>query len=239
MVQTVKQFITDAYQLISANTPTVPLQGNDMLKGIQFMNQLLKHYSATGLMLTIAKQVDFTVAIGQSEITFADADYTGIADIKQGRLANLADAWLTLDNVTYPLIIENRDVFLSSYKYDPQLGLPRFVIIYNETDLTRLRIYPGPSQVYDLSVYGKFELSTLGENDDMSSLPLYYQLFFQFAVAKYLAAYKGRAQAWTQFLEDQYREAKQDMESVSTVNVVIQSANESMLNGYWRVKAGV
>jgi hypothetical protein len=75
MVQTVKQFITDAYQLISANTPTVPLQGNDMSKGIQYMNQLLKHYSATGLMLTIAKQVDFTVAIGQSEITFADTDY--------------------------------------------------------------------------------------------------------------------------------------------------------------------
>jgi hypothetical protein len=239
MVQTVKQFITDSYQLISANTPTVPLQGNDMLKGIQFMNQLLKHYSATGLMLTIAKQVDFTVAIGQSEITFADTDYIGVADVKQGRLANLADAWLTLDNVTYPLIIENRDVFLGSYKYDPQLGLPRFVIVYNETALTRLRIYPGASQLYKLSVYGKFELSALGENDDMSSLPLYYTLFFQLAVSKYMAAFKGRASAWTQFLEDQYREAKQDMESVSAVNVVIQSANESMLNGFWRVKSGV
>lgn len=239
MVQTVKQFITDAYQLVSANTPTVPLQGNDMLKGIQFMNQLLKHYSATGLMLTIAKQVNFTVAIGQSEITFADVNYPGVADVKVGRLANLADAWLSLENVTYPLTIENRDVFLSSYKFDPQLGLPRFVIVYNETDLTRLRIYPGPSQVYDLHVYGKFELSILGENDDMSSLPLYYQMFFQFAVAKYLAAFKGRASAWTQFLEDQYREAKQDMESVSAVNVVIESANESMLNGFWRVKAGV
>lgn len=239
MVQTVKEFITDAYQLISASTPTAPLLGTDMSKGIQFMNQLLKHYSATGLMLTIAKQVDFTVAIGQSEITFADTDYAGTADVKQGRISNLADAWLTLDGVTYPLIVENRDVFLGSYKYDPQLGLPRFVIVYNETALTRLRIYPGASQLYQLSVYGKFELSSLGENDDMSSLPLYYQLFFQFAVAKYLAAFKGRASAWTEFLESQYREAKQDMESVSAVNVVIQSANESMLNGYWRVKAGV
>ena len=239
MVQTVKEFLTDSYQLISANTPTTPLHGNDMKKGVQFMNQLLKHYSATGLMLTVAKQIDFTVINGQSEITFADVNYPGVADIKQGRLANLSDAWLTLDGVTYPLIVENRDVFLGSYKYDPQLGLPRFIIIYNETDLTRVRIYPGASQVYDLHVYGKFELSELTENDDMSSLPLYYQLFFQFAVAKYLAAFKGRAQAWTQFLEDQYQDAKKEMESVSTVNVVIQSANESMLNGFWRVKAGV
>lgn len=239
MPQTVKEFVTDSYQLISASTPTVPLQGNDMKKGVQFMNQLLKAYSGTGLMLTVAKEISFTVINGQSEITFADADYPGVADVKEGRLANLADAWLDLQGVTYPLIIENRDVFLGSYKYDPQLGLPRFVIIYNETDLTRLRIYPGASQVYDLHVYGKFELRSLTENDDMSILPAYYTLFFQFAVAKYLAAFKGRAAAWTDFLEGQYLDAKKDMESVSTVNVVIQSANESMLNGYWRVKAGV
>lgn len=239
MAQTAKEFVTDSYQLVSANSPTVPLQGNDMKKGIQFLNQLLRHYAATGLLLTIAHQVDFTVGIGQSEITFADPEYPGVADLKVGRLANLADAWLTLQGVTYPLIPLNRDVFLQSYKYDPQLGLPRFVITYNETDLTRLRIYPGPSQVYDLSVYGKFETSTVTENSDMSFLPLYYTLFFQFALGKYLAAFKGRAQAWTPFLEDQLIAAKQDMESVSAVNVVIQSANESMLNGYWRVKAGV
>ena len=42
MSQTVKQFVTDAYQLISANSPTVPLQGNDMLKGVQFLNELIE-----------------------------------------------------------------------------------------------------------------------------------------------------------------------------------------------------
>ena len=239
MVQTVKQFLTDSYQLVSANTPTVSLQGNDMLKGIQLLNQLLRAYSGTGLLLTIARQVDFTVGIGQSEITFADPDYPGIADLKVGRLANMADAWLTLSGVTYPLIPLNRDVFLQSYKYDSQLGLPRFVITYNEDNLTRLRIYPGPSQVYDLSVYGKFETTTLLENDTMANFPNYYIPYLQFAVAKYLAAFKGRAAAWTPFLEDQLQEFKKDMESVSAVNVVIQSANESMLNGYWRVKSGV
>lgn len=239
MVQTVKEFLTDSYQLISANTPTVPLQGNDASKGVQFLNQILRAYSGTGLLLTIARQVDFSVSINQSEITFADPDYPGPADLKVGRLANLADAWLTLDGVTYPLIVENRDVFLGSYKYDPQEGLPRFLIVYNETNLTRLRLYPGPSQVYNLSVYGKFETTTLLENDTMANFPNYYIPYLQFAVAKYLAAFKGRAAAWTPFLEDQLQEFRKDMESVSAVNVVIQSANESMLNGFWRVKAGV
>lgn len=239
MAQTVKEFVTDSYQLISASSPTVPLHGNDVSKGVQFLNQLLRAYSGTGLMLTVAKEVTFTVAIGQSEITFGDATYVPTPDVTEGRLANVQNTWLELQGVTYPLVAENRNVFLGSYKFDPQLGLPRFAIIYNETDLTRMRIYPGPSQVYELHVYGKFELSTLTENDSMSVLPGYYTLYLQFALAKYLAAFKGRAAAWTEFLESQYMEAKKDMESVSAVNVVIQSANESMLNGYWRVKAGV
>lgn len=239
MVETVKEFVQDAYQLVSANTPTVPLQGNDMSKGISLLNQLISSYSSSGLLLTIAKDVTYNLSINQSEVTFGSADYTPTPDVTEGRLANLSDIWLLLDGVTYPLIIESRDVFLSSYKYDPQIGLPRFAIVYNETDLTRIRLYPGASQVYELHVYGKFELQTLGPNDDMASLPAYYRRFLKFALAKDIAVFKGRAQAWTELLESMYIDAKKDMESVSTVNLVINSETESLLNGSWRVRAGV
>lgn len=239
MAQSVRDFVTDSYQLVSAGSPTVPLQGDDLSKGIKFLNQLLKFYSGTGLMLTIAKEIVYDLSINQSVVTFGDALYIPTPDVTEGRLANAADIWLLLDGVTYPIIIESRDVFLSSYKYDPQVGLPRFGIIYNETDLTRLRLYPGASQEYELHVYGKFELSELTSNSDMSSLPLYYTRYLQFALARELAVYKGRAQAWTPFLQELLIEAKQDMESVSAVNVVIQTENESLLNGSWRVRAGV
>lgn len=239
MAETVKEFVQDAYQLVSANTPTVPLQGNDMSMGIRLLNQLISSYSSSGLLLTVAKEIVYDLSINQSEVTFGDASYIPTPDVTEGRLANLADAWLLLDGVTYPMIIESRDVFLSSYKYDPQIGLPRFVIVYNETDLTRIRIYPGASQEYELHVYGKFELSTLGANDDMSSLPAYYRRFLKFALAKDIAAFKGRAQAWTDFLESMYMDAKKDMEAVSTINLVINSETESLLNGSWRVRAGV
>jgi hypothetical protein len=239
MVQTVKDFVSDSYQLISANSPTVPLQGNDNLKAIQFLNELLQDYSSSGLLLTIAKQVDFTVAIGQSEITFGSSDFLPTPDVTSGRLANLQNAWLTLDGVTYPLIDESRNVFLGSYKYDPQLGLPRFCIIYNETNLTRMRIYPGPSQVYDLHVYGKFELPLLTQNSTMAGLPNYYLRYLKFGLARDLAFYKGRANAWDQKLQGIYEEAKQNMTTASSVNLAINSANESYLNGAWRVRSGV
>jgi hypothetical protein len=237
--ETVKQFVQDSYQLISANSPTVPLYGNDMFKGVQFLNQLLKYYSSSSLLLTIAKKVNFTIQIGQLFTTFGDPTYVPTPDVTQGRLSNLERAWLELDGVDYPLINEDRGVFFGSYKYFPQLGLPRFVIITNDLNLTTMQFYPGPSQIYNVWVYGKFELSYISENDTMASLPLYYYRFFKIAVARELAFYKGRSSVWDAKLEAIYEEAKYEMESASTMDLVIDSANESYLNGSWRLRAGI
>jgi len=238
-VQSVRGFLLDANALINPANPTVPLQGNVQSKALQFCNELISSFSATGLMLTIAKQIDFTMAINQQFVTFADANYPGVADIKQGRLANLQNAWLTLDGVTYPLVDETRNVFFDSYKYDPQQGLPRFCIITNETNLTRMRVYPSPSQVYNLSVYGKFEIENLDINGDMSGLPLYYVRYLRLATAKDLAFYLGRTEAWTDRLEAELLKAEQDMQASSAVNLAISADHDSYLNGSWRVRAGI
>ena len=237
--QTVIDFVTDAYQLISASSPTVPLQGNDVQMGVRFLNELLKSYSSSSLMLTIARKINFTVQIGQQFVTFADPAYTPAADVQDGRLSNLQNAWLELDGVDYPLIDESRNVFFGSYKFFPQLGLPRFVIITNDLNLTTMQLYPAPSQQYSVFVYGKFELPYIPETGTMADLPLYYYRYLKFALARDLAFYKGRSSAWTEKLEAMFKEAKKEMESASAVNLVIDSPNESFLNGSWRVRAGV
>jgi hypothetical protein len=239
VTQTVKEFVTDAYSLVNPSSPTVPLHGNDMSKGVQWLNELLSFYSATGLRLTISKKIQFPMTIGQQFVTFGSATYTPTPDVISGRLANAENVWLNLQGVTYPLKIENRNVFFDSYKYFPQQGLPRFAIIVNDTNLTTMQVYPSPSQVYDLFVFGKFELPVLTENDTMAGLPNYYLRFFKLALAKDIAGYKGRANAWTPFLENKLVEATQDMESVSSVNVLIDSDHDSYLNGAWRVRAGI
>ena len=250
--QTVKQFVQDSYQLISASSPTVPLHGNDMLKGVQFLNELIQSYSSSSLLLPIAQKIELTVQINQLFVTFADPGFVvptswvgnpfygqTLPSYSGGRLTNLERAWLSLDGVTYPLIDEDRGVFFGSYKFFPQLGLPRFAIITNDLDYTTLQLYPGPSQQYDLFIYGKFTVPFLTENSSMSILPLYTQRFFKTALSKELAFYKGRSAAWDQKLEARYQELKDEMESVSTMDLVIDSANESYLNGSWRLRAGI
>lgn len=237
--QTVMDFVQDAYQLVSANSPTVPLHGNDMQKGVQFLNELLKSYSSSSLLLTIAKKVEFNLAIGQQFVTFGDPTYEPTPDVTEGRLSNLERAWLQLDGVDYPLIDESRGVFFGSYKYEPQVGLPRFVIVTNDLNLTTMQFYPAASQEYDVFVYGKFELPELLQSGTMEGFPLYYIRYLRFALARELAFYKGRSSAWDVKLEAMYQAARDEMESVSTMDLVINSANESYLNGAWRVKAGI
>lgn len=237
--QTVKDFVTDSYQLISASSPTVPLYGNDMEKGVRFFNELLKFYSSSSLLLTIAQKIHFTIQIGQQFATFGDASYVPTPTVTAGRLSNLQNAWLELDGVDYPLIDESRNVFFGSYKFFPQLGLPRFVILTNDLNLTTMQFYPGPSQQYNVWVYGKFELPYISESSNLSFLPFYSYKFFKLALARELAYYKGRSSAWDQKLEAMFNEAKDAMEGASTINLTIDSANESYLNGSWRLRAGI
>lgn len=240
--QTIRLFVEDAYQLISASTPTVPLHGNDLSKGVQYLNMLLEQYGANGLMITVAKQVDFSIITGQGTVIFAEPDFEPppTPDVTtEGRLVNLENAWVTLDNVNYPLIDISRNEFFSSYKYGPLQGLPRYVIVKPDINYTKVQFFPAPSQGYDVSIYAKFQVSKLTANSDMSLLPTYYQLYLQYALARYLAFYKGRADAWTDKLEKIYRELEVDMQATSSINLDININNESWLNGAWRVRAGI
>lgn len=235
MTQTVREFVEDAYQPVSANSPTVPLHGNDLKKGIQFLNELLQYYSASGLLLTVPKEVTFNIIAGESSVTFAD---TG-ATINEGRLANVSDAWLILQGVSYPLIEISDNDFFSSYKYVPLLGLPLYYIIQPDTNSTKMIFYPGPSQGYEVHVYGKFEKAALTANDTMVGFPLYYIRFIKLALTRELAIYKSRPEAWTDMLEKRYVAALKEMEAASQVNLSVMSPNENQLNGAYRTRAGI
>ncbi len=159
--------------------------------------------------------------------------------IKEGRLANLDNSWLLLDGVTYPLIQKSRDEFLAAWKYEPLQGLPRFIITYPETTIVRAQIYPAPSQFFTFFARGKFQKTILTSNDTLEGLPDYFELFFLYAVAKYVSKFKGRGSAWTDDLEADYRELKNDMEAASEVNLSIAGDEQSLLNGAYRVRAGI
>jgi hypothetical protein len=236
---TVRQFVHQSYRLISASNPTVPLHGDDLELGILVLNQLMQSYAATGLMLTIATTVSIPLAINQSEVVIGPATFLPLPDITIGRLANYDSSWLLLDGVTYPLIQQNRDEFLAAWKFDPLEGLPRFAVVYPDVEVVRIRLYPAPSQFFEFNLRGKFQKTDLDSNDTLDGLPDYYIRYLLFALARDVSLYKGRAAAWTPRLEQTYVEAKDIMESASEVNTSIVGDRESLLNGAWRVRAGI
>src|SRR5690349_6648773 len=92
-VQTVKQFLFDSYRIVSASSPTVPLHGYDQNDAFNILNRLLNAYSANALLLTIPKEINFPINIGQTNVTFTDPSITipptSNPNVNQGRLANL------------------------------------------------------------------------------------------------------------------------------------------------------
>jgi len=177
---------------------------------------------------------------GSSVLTFSHEIPTPtITYIKQGRLANLDNAWLQLNGVTYPLIVKSRDEFLAAWKYEPLQGLPRFLITFPETNVVRAQLYAAPSQFFDFFCRGKFQKVPLTSNDTMEGLPEYQELFLLYAVAKYVCKFKGRSGAWTQDLESDYLELKMQMEAASEVNLSIVGDEQSLLNGAYRTRAGI
>lgn len=193
--------------------------------------------SIAGNLITLTANATLT---GASLLTFThDISDPNVAYIKEGRLANLDSAWLVLSGVTYPLIDKSRDEFLAAWKYEPLQGLPRFIITFPETKIVRAQLYPAPSQYYEFYARGKFKKTILTSNDTLDGLPDYYELYLLYAVAKYVAKFKGRGSAWTPDLEADYKELKQNMEGASEVNLSISGDEQSLLNGAWRVRAGI
>jgi len=245
MALTVRQFIYQAYHLINPSNPTQPLHGNDQSLMLMVLNQLLQSYASTGLLITIADTVSVPVNIGIKSIAFTPQGYVitppdpTLAQISNGRLSNLDSAWLVLSGVTYPLIMKSRDEFLAAWKYEPLQGLPRFLITYPQVDYVIGQLYPAPSQFFDFFGRGKFQLAELTSNDTMGLVPQYYHRYLMFATAKDTAMYKGRADAWTEKLEAMYQEARDIMIASSEINLSIAGDEQSLLNGAWRVRAGI
>lgn len=236
---TVKEFVTRAYRLVSAHQPTTPLRQSDLAIGLEALNSLLASYAATGLLLTIAKTESYNLPIGQQVVVTGPPTHVPVPDMPFGRLANLEEAWLVLEGVTYPLIDKSRAVFLEAWKFDPLLSLPRFIIVFPQTRTTELRLYPAASQPYELFVRGKYQFGPLASSDTMDLVPDYYERFLRYAVAKDIAMETGRADAWTEKLEGMLTAAQMNMEAASETNLSITSDLDSLLNGARRVQAGI
>jgi hypothetical protein len=193
--------------------------------------------SIDGNLITLTNDSTLT---GSSTLTFTQpVVIPGIVFIKGGRLSNLDSAWLTLSGVTYPLIDKSRDEYLAAWKYEPLQGLPRFAITFPDTEWVDVKLYPAPSQFFQFFARCKLQLSEYTKDSDMSNLPQYYIRYLLYACARDVSLFKGRADAWTQRLEQTYQEALNIMVASSEVNLSIAGDEQSLLNGAWRVRAGV
>src|SRR5690606_5540751 len=191
MATPVKQFVRQSYRLISSNSPTVPLQGDDEKLAIRVLNQLLSSYASSGLLLTVAKTIQFALPAGQQEVTFGPTTTLPLPDVTEGRLAYITNAWLISEQVRYPLTPVQKTRFDNSYIYEPLSGVPLYSVYEQGTEISTVRLYPSGSKAYDFYLRGKFQTAVLTANDEIEAFPDYYELFLLLATARTVAPFKG------------------------------------------------
>src|ERR1700749_268321 len=263
MFSTVREFVLQMYRLITASNPTVPLHGDDEKLAIRVMNQILSNYASNGLLLTIAKTVSVPVNLGITDVWFVPKDYPlysfqtetvtltngspdftvgdgskyQVGDLVTGNGIPALTSILSIATNTSTLTANATLSGASLLTFAHYIGLP--IITFPDTNILKTQLYPAPSQFFEFNARGKFQLQALTSNDSLDDLPEYFELFFLYAVAKYVSKFKGRGSAWTDDLEMEYRELKAQMEAASEINLSIAGDEQSLLNGSWRVRAGI
>lgn len=246
--ETVKKIVSDAYALITTQSPTTGLHGDDMSRGVRYLNLLLQSYSSDALLITAAREITAPLQPYTQFVNFVMPGFpipTPIPNtplvtwLSCGRLANLENVWIELSGVTYPLFDQSRNEFFESYKFEPLAGLPLYAIVRYLWNMTTIQLYPKPSQFYQFFVWGKFQLAYADENSMLENIPDYMVLFLIYALGRHLRLFKARNLAWTKDHEQVYQELLIQMQAVSTMNLNIRSDDENMLWGAWRVRSGV
>lgn len=231
MAESVRDFVKRAYQLVSANSPTIPLRDGDFTDGLYYFNNLLDQYGGNALLLTVPKVYSQAISAGTNVITFDET-------VTPGRLSNILSCWLESNGTTYYLERFPISVFEDSYRYAPLTGLPQYAFFSQNLTSTQITLYPSPDKGYTFNLRGKFSVQNLLPNDTLDELPAYAKRFYLLALARELAIFKSRNEAWTPDLESRYLEAKKEMVSLSPINLTLRTTTGNFLNGAARVRSG-
>lgn len=148
-------------------------QGTD---GLFLLNELLEFVSVDTPLIPYWRRYESVFVVGQEEY-----DIPGLLDIET--------MTFTMDNtVRYPMAYVQRVAYFGSGRVNDIQSIP-FIYHYERIlDGSRLYVYYLPDQAYTFQITGKFGLTNVTLNTDLSSVyDGFYIAYLRYALAKYMA----------------------------------------------------
>jgi len=200
---TVNELIISAFATIGVYSPYKIVDGQDILSGLYYLNELLDYYQVNGVYIPFFKTLQFTMTANKDTYIIASS---GSPDIVNNPLVEID--WVTLfysltDNVSYPVSIVSYDQYDTIVRNQQSYARPNKVILQRQASSSKLIFFPVPDYNYICNVRGKFYLYNLLLKDTFDELPGYYHRFLRYSLARELKCiYKS--ENWSAEQEKEY-----------------------------------
>lgn len=218
--RTTNKLIQGAFTLCGKFANDKNLSGPNFSQGLEVLNSLLDFYSASSDLIGYYKTIEFPLVISQKEYIIS-RDISLNPDVIFDQCILPLHVQLNLSSVRYPVEIVPDIYDYNISRYDNVTTIPWRVYFQNSPGATTLDFIVFPSSDFTCKLKGKFALTYLEENENITTLPNYYHLFLKFALGRMLSKhYIGSA--WPPENEAMYKEL---LDSVTSANDMSLAAN--------------
>jgi hypothetical protein len=209
-----------------------PFPGDALQKGLYLLNQLMDQFSSSGIYIPTTSKFEFNLTAGKSEYTFSNVV---AADFNTNRIVDLEFVNVfqgpTSDNIVYPVRILQKAQVYNNVRL-MGTGFPNYCIFEKFPQFSQITFGPTPDQSYMCHIHARFMIDQFILFSDISQVPIYYERFMQYALARELLNFYP-SQNWSASAEGEYQRMYKNMTAGNQNDMTILSSSILRDNYYY------
>lgn len=149
-------------------------------RGLEIFNDILGEFGGSHVTIPNQSIIDVPLVVGQEIYTSGNgAQY----DIDDNQIIDIMDAWVTMNQVRYPLVEINEKMY-RNICYPQSQGIPAMYHLREFNVFSQIILQPIPSQVFTMTLVCKQRLSQVSLTTDLSQIPAQWLLGLKFLIAR-------------------------------------------------------
>lgn len=218
MTTQVEKLIERAYKLAGLFQEDRILGGTQQQEALEILNELLDNFAGNTAEIAFYQTLQFPVVAGQQCYILAPSG----GDVVSNRLIELKYCVLISGDARYPVkVIKDYEYYTQIY-YETSGACPYGVFLQNEIGKSILTFIYKPDTNYTADIKGKFILSHLALNSEITNVPAYYIIYLRYILAKQLAL-EFMASNWTTVHEQELEKIENKIINMSDTDYSIRT----------------
>lgn len=233
--RTINDLITEAFYQIGEYGVGEAIDGYAMVTGLNIINEHLDFLSSANVRIPFLNTIDFVTTIGKADYTISTIPGY---DIDSDRVTDLVFATYVLpptvqNSIIFPIEIVDHVSFYNNMRMTNLQSRPSMIMLENQTQYSIIKFYPQPDQEYPVTLKVKQYIDNVSFNVDISEVPVYYERYLRFALARELLAFYPSAN-WPQQAEADFQDMKDQIFGI-TADLQVQPSIllDKCYNTYW------